>query len=53
MARAKETVVTLMLLSLTILGMMYVIAALIDRDKESLEPLLSESTGEAISQMIS
>lgn len=40
-ARAKETIVTLTLLALTVLGMMYVIAALIDRDKESLGPLLS------------
>ena len=41
-ARAKETVVTLLLLSLMILGMMYVMAALIDRDKDSIDRLLSE-----------
>ena len=40
--RAKETVVTLLLLSLMILGMMYVMAALIDRDKDSIDRLLSE-----------
>ena len=41
-ARAKETMVTLLLLSLIILGMMYVIAALIDRDRDSMDRLLSE-----------
>jgi hypothetical protein len=37
MARAKETMVTLMLLSLIILGMMYIVAALIDRDRDSID----------------
>ena len=41
-ARAKETAVTLLLLSLMILGMMYVMAALIDRDKDSIDRILSE-----------
>ncbi len=42
MARAKETLITLVLLSLMILGMMYVIAALIDRDRDSIDRILSE-----------
>ena len=37
MARAKETILTLVLLSLIILGMMYVVAALIDRDRDSID----------------
>ena len=41
MARAKETMVTLLLLALIILGMMYVIAALIDRDRDSIDRILS------------
>ncbi len=32
MARAKETMVTLLLLSLTVLGMLYVLEALVDRE---------------------
>lgn len=42
MARAKETAITLFLLTLTVLGMMYVIAALIDRDKDSMNRILSK-----------
>jgi hypothetical protein len=38
-ARAKETLVTLVLLSLTVVGMMYVLAALVDRDRDSIERL--------------
>jgi len=40
-ARAKETVVTLLLLSLTVLGMMYVLSALIDFDTYSIDRLLN------------
>jgi len=36
-ARAKETMVNLTLISLIILGIMYVVAALIDRDKDSID----------------
>ena len=42
MARAKETIVTLILLCLIVLGMMYVIAALVDRDEDSINKLLSK-----------
>ncbi|XP_040579824.1 limb region 1 protein homolog isoform X2 [Lepeophtheirus salmonis] len=41
LARAKETIVTLILFSLIILGMMYIIAALLDRDKDSIERILN------------
>jgi len=40
-ARAKETIVTLLLLSLTVLGMMYVLSALIDFDTYSIDRLLN------------
>jgi len=40
-ARAKETMVTLLLLSLTVLGMMYVLSALIDFDTYSIDRLLN------------
>ncbi len=40
-ARAKETMVTLLLLSLTVLGMMYVLSALIDWDAHSIDRLLN------------
>ena len=43
-ARAKETLVTLLLLSVTILGMMYVIAMLIERDKDYLSRELQTFT---------
>ncbi|TRY73725.1 hypothetical protein TCAL_05840 [Tigriopus californicus] len=41
LARAKETIVTLILLSLTVLGMMYVIAALVDHDRDSMDRILN------------
>ena len=41
-ARAKETFLTLMLLSCVIMGMMYILAALIDWDERSLDRLISE-----------
>jgi hypothetical protein len=41
-ARAKETMLTLLLLSLTVLGMMYVLSALIDFDSYSIDRLLSK-----------
>jgi hypothetical protein len=44
MARAKETILTLVLLSLIILGMMYVVAALIDRDRDSIDRIFRKST---------
>ena len=40
-ARAKETMLTLLLLSLIILGMMYIIAALIDWDQDSIERIIN------------
>jgi len=40
-ARAKETFLTLMLLSCVILGMMYILAALIDWDRDSLDRLIN------------
>ena len=40
-ARAKETVLTLLLLSLIILGMMYIMAALLDWDQGSLETIVN------------
>ena len=44
MARAKETILTLVLLSLIILGMMYVVAALIDRDRDSIDRIFRKLT---------
>lgn len=41
LARAKETIVTLILFSLTVLGMMYVIAALTDHDRDSMDRILN------------
>ena len=41
-ARAKETILTLMLLSCVIMGMMYILAALIDWDRDSLDRLISK-----------
>ena len=43
-ARAKETFLTLMLLSCVIMGMMYILAALIDWDERSLDRLISMYT---------
>merc|ERR1712223_1824515 len=40
-ARAKETMLTLLLLSLIILGMMYIMAALLDWDQDSLERIVN------------
>lgn len=40
-ARAKETFLTLMLLSCVIMGMMYILAALIDWDRDSLDRLIN------------
>lgn len=40
-ARAKETILTLLLLSLIILGMMYILAALFDWDQDSLERIVN------------
>ena len=40
-ARAKETILTLLLLSLIILGMMYIMAALFDWDQDSLERIVN------------
>jgi len=40
-ARAKETVVTLVLLSFVIMGMMYILAALIDWDRDSYDKLIN------------
>lgn len=40
-ARAKETILTLVLLSGVILGMMYILAALIDWDRDSIDRLLN------------
>ena len=42
MARAKETVVTLFILTLMVMGMMYVISAIFDRDKDSIDRILSK-----------
>jgi len=40
-ARAKETIVTLILLSFVIMGMMYILAALIDWDQDSFDKLIN------------
>jgi len=40
-ARAKETVVTLILLSFVIMGLMYILAALIDWDRDSFDRLIN------------
>ena len=40
-ARAKETILTLVLLSFVIMGMMYILAALIDWDQDSFDRLIS------------
>jgi len=40
-ARAKETFLTLMLLSCVIMGMMYILAAIIDWDRDSLDRLIN------------
>lgn len=42
-ARAKETVVTLILLSFVIIGKMYILAALIDWDRDSFDRLISKN----------
>ena len=42
-ARAKETIVTLILLSFVIMGMMYILAALIDWDQDSFDKLISNA----------
>ena len=42
LARAKETLLTLLLLSMVIMGMVYIITALIDWDQDSLDRLISE-----------
>ena len=40
--RAKETFVTLLLMSVVVLGIMYILAAVIDRDQATIEQLFSE-----------
>ena len=42
MARAKETILTLILLSFVIMGLMYILAALIDWDRDSFDRLISK-----------
>lgn len=42
MARVYETIVVLTLLSALVLGMTYILSALIDQDKSSLESLFSK-----------
>ena len=41
-ARAKETILTLILLSFVIMGLMYILAALIDWDRDSFDRLISK-----------
>lgn len=41
-ARAKETIITLILLCFVIMGMMYILAALIDWDQDSFDKLISK-----------
>jgi len=40
-SRAKETIVTLLLLSVVVLGMMYILAAFIDRDQATIDQLFN------------